>query len=82
MERPVIASNVDGLPEVVVDDRTGVLVPPEDATRLAQAVASLVEDPGRAQKLGQQARAHALASFDWKVFVGMYETLFERIAGR
>jgi glycosyltransferase involved in cell wall biosynthesis len=82
MERPVIASNVDGLPEVVVDDRTGVLVPPEDAARLAEAVASLVDDPRRAQKLGQQARAHALESFDWKVFVGMYETLFERIAGR
>lgn len=82
MERPVVASGVDGLPEVVLDGQTGLLVPPEDAPGLARAIAALVEDPGLARRLGRQARARARESFDWAEFVGSHETLFARIAGR
>lgn len=79
MARPVIASSVDGLPEVVLDGRTGLLVPPDDASALADAIASLVADPDRARALGQRARARALESFPWEGFVDSYERLFEAV---
>ena len=43
--RPVIASAVGGLPEIVADGRTGVLVPRGDAAALAAAIVELVRDP-------------------------------------
>jgi glycosyltransferase involved in cell wall biosynthesis len=61
--RPVIASAVGGLPEIIDDGRTGVLVPPGDAEALAAAIVALVRDPGRAAVLGHAARGRALAEF-------------------
>jgi glycosyltransferase involved in cell wall biosynthesis len=50
--RPVIASRVGGLPEIVDDGDTGILVPPGDQAALVAAIRSLVDDPGRAARLG------------------------------
>lgn len=50
--RPIIASNVGGLPEVVLDGRTGLLVEPEDSNGLASAILRLVEDPEFRENLG------------------------------
>jgi glycosyltransferase involved in cell wall biosynthesis len=51
-ERPVIAARVGGLPEVVVDGETGVLIEPEDIGALARAIARLLDDPRRAAAMG------------------------------
>jgi glycosyltransferase involved in cell wall biosynthesis len=51
-ERAVIASSVSGIPEVVVDGRTGWLVPQEDPERLATALAEAFEDPEEARRRG------------------------------
>ena len=61
--RPVIASAVGGLPEIVDDGRTGVLVPRADPPALAAAIVDLVRNPGRAAALGRAARERALAEF-------------------
>jgi len=53
---PVVASDVGGIPEVVRDGVTGVLVPPDDVPALADAVAGLMDAPRRAAALGQVAR--------------------------
>ncbi len=58
---PVVASDVDGLPEVLGD--TGVLVPPEDAGALHAALAALLDDPERRARLGAAGRARALSLF-------------------
>jgi glycogen(starch) synthase len=63
MARPVVAARVGGLPEVIVDGRTGVLVPPEDARALAHAVCALLADPSRTTELGRRARARVQAMF-------------------
>ena len=61
--RPVVASRVQGLAEVVTDGTTGVLVPHENPAALAAAIADLVDDPERAHRLAEAARADALERF-------------------
>ena len=50
-ERPIVASRVGGIPEVVVDGETGLLVPPRDADSLAEAIVRLLEDRALAAQL-------------------------------
>lgn len=58
--RPVVATAVSSIPEIVVDGETGVLVPPEDSDALAEAIVRVLDDPG---SLGAAGRARALAEF-------------------
>ncbi len=70
-ETAVVASNVGGIPEVVVEGETGILVPYDPAEprayehAFADAVDALAADPQRANVLGAQGRARAVASFGW-----------------
>ena len=61
--RPVVASDVGGLPEIVVDGETGLVVPSGDADALAWAIAELTANLPRAAALGAAGRARALAEF-------------------
>ena len=56
LSKPVVASRVGALPEIVVDTVTGLLVPPADSGALAHALTALLSDPGRARSLGQHGR--------------------------
>jgi glycosyltransferase involved in cell wall biosynthesis len=61
---PVVASCVGGIPELVVDGETGLLVPPGDPSRLAAAIERLVEDPALRDRLGAAGRARLEELFD------------------
>lgn len=61
--RPVIVSRVGGLPEVIGEGRTGLVVPPRDKVALARAIGTLLEDPQRARALGEAGRAHVCATY-------------------
>ncbi len=61
----VVASRVGGIPEVVDDGVTGLLVPPGDPVALAAALNALARDPGRADAYGQAGRERAVAEFSW-----------------
>src|SRR5581483_5398797 len=65
-ETAVVASRVGGIPEVVVDGETGVLVEPGDAPALAAALRALLDDPDRAARLGRAGRARVEARFSWE----------------
>ena len=69
MAKPVIATRVGGIPEIVRDGETGVLVEPNDDLQLATAMLSLLENPTRARRLGATAHAYARQSlsFDTKM---------------
>jgi glycosyltransferase involved in cell wall biosynthesis/SAM-dependent methyltransferase len=60
---PAVATRVGGVPSVVLDGATGVLVPPGDASALASAVVSLLRDPARRRAMGDAARARAIERF-------------------
>jgi glycosyltransferase involved in cell wall biosynthesis len=78
---PVVATAVDGTPEVVVDGVTGLTVPPGDPDRLGQAILRLVQDPVLRRTLGQQGRAHVRAHFDREQQVRLTEALYLRALG-
>ena len=60
---PCIASRVSAVPELIEDGVTGVLVPPDDAAALSQALASLIREPGRRAELGRAGEARIRAQF-------------------
>jgi glycosyltransferase involved in cell wall biosynthesis len=65
---PVVASDVGGLREQVVDGETGLLVPAGDAAALADALARLIDDPSLRRTMGDASRARAEALFDLPAF--------------
>jgi 2-deoxystreptamine N-acetyl-D-glucosaminyltransferase/2-deoxystreptamine glucosyltransferase len=78
---PVVASDVGGIPEVVRDGVTGLLVPPEDVEALATALDRLVADPALRGRLAAGAREHA-RSYAWPHLAGRVAELYARVGGR
>ena len=78
--RPVVATRVSAIPELVVDGETGVLVAPDDASAFADAVASLLVDPARAAAMGERGRARALAEFSVEEMARRTNEVYVRVA--
>ena len=78
-ERAVIASDVGGVGELVLDGVTGVLVPSEDPDALARAMAQLLGEPSLAAEMGARARERALEHFSASAMARSYEALYRRL---
>jgi starch synthase len=76
----VVASRVGGIPEVVDDGVTGLLVPPEDPSSLADAMNLLLRDPGRADAMGRAGRERAVAEFSWDAVAAQTAALYAELA--
>jgi len=74
--RPVIASAVGGLPEIVADGETGLVVPPGEAEPLADAIVELAGDLSRAARMGDAGRARVLREFTPERCVERTEELY------
>ncbi len=64
LRKPVVATAVGGVPEVVLDGQTGTLVPPGDPESLAGAVSAMLDDPSRAREMGERGGQTAVSQFD------------------
>jgi glycogen(starch) synthase len=82
MARPMVATRVGGLPEVVAHGETGVLVDPENAQSLADAVTFLLRCPERAVQMGKNARRRAQQLFSWKTHVDGYDSLYRKLTAK
>ena len=78
--RPVVASRVAGIPDVVVDERNGLLVPPKDPTALAAALRRLVREPETRERLGQAARRVAVEQLSWEATARRFEECYVQAA--
>ncbi|AZM74091.1 glycogen synthase [Streptomyces sp. KPB2] len=85
---PVVASRVGGIPEVVADGETGVLVPREDGADddfeagLARALDSVLGDPAAARRMGEAGRTRAVEEFGWDAVARRTVRLYEEILKR
>ena len=84
----VVASDVGGIPEVVVDGATGLLVHYDEAdprgfeAGLARALSDVLADPDRAAAMGRAGRARAVAEFDWDAIAVQTLALYESVLSR
>jgi glycosyltransferase involved in cell wall biosynthesis len=78
MEIPVVATRVGGIPEVVLDGETGILVEPGNSEQLAQAILTLIENPALRRQMGERGRRHVLANYRWEDNAALMERLYHR----
>ncbi len=76
---PVVSTPVSGVPEMVVPDQTGLLVPERDPAAIADALARLLQDPALARSLGEKGRARAAALFSIERSGRDLRSLFARL---
>jgi glycosyltransferase involved in cell wall biosynthesis len=80
--RPVVATRVGGVPDVVVDRETGLLVPPRDPQALADAIVRLLADPSLRGALGAQAQSRVREHFALELTVHATERVYAEALGR
>lgn len=80
--RPMVSCPVGGIPEVIVDGKTGLLVPPGDSAALANALLKLLDEPATAQRLGTAAFHHIEAHFTPDVMARRYASLYQALAAK
>lgn len=77
--KPVITTNIKGIDEIVINGKTGILVPPEDPEALADAIQTCLSDPGLAQNLAQAGKIRVRQTFSAEKMIhgisGTYEEL-------
>lgn len=79
---PVVASRSGGIVEIVADGETGLLVPPDDAAALAEALLALLRDPERRIRMGAAGRVRARDRFSWDRIAGETEDAFRGARAR
>jgi len=80
-EKPIIAGEVGGVPEMVDDGRNGLLVPPADSRALTEACVKLLENPQRAREMGRVGRQIVAERFDIQRQVRRLEALYLELCG-
>lgn len=79
LARPVVATRVGGLPEIVLHHETGMLVEKENSQGLADAICFLLENSAAAVQMGQAARTRVQTLFDWERHVDAYDALYRQL---
>ena len=82
MQVPVVASDVGGLPDTVLHEQTGLLVPPQAPEALADALITLLQDTPRRRMMGLTGRAFVKEHYEWDNVLRKWEAVFEKARDR
>ena len=77
--RPTISTNVGGFPDIVINGETGFTVPKENPTELAKAIIKMIEDPQKAEKMGQEGKKLVEDLLDIEKCADIIKEIYERI---
>lgn len=77
--KPVVATNVGGIPEIVEHGRTGLLVPPAKVEPLAGALSTLLDSKDWRRRLGDAGRQRFLEAFDSRIMAAGYQAMYESL---
>jgi glycosyltransferase involved in cell wall biosynthesis len=80
MEIPVVATKVGGVPEAVLDGKTGILVEPKNVGQLASAIKRLIENPDLRKRMGKNGRHYVLEYYNIADNVVLFEKLYKEIS--
>jgi glycosyltransferase involved in cell wall biosynthesis len=80
--KPVVATNGGGVPEIVQEGQTGLLVPMNDAESMAAAIIWLIENPEKGRQMGEAGRARALEHFSIQKTAGKIEEIYSLLLQR
>jgi len=80
--KPVIASRVGGIPEVIEDGKNGLLVPKGDSSSLAAAMMRILRSPSLAKMLGQNLQKQVLTKYNWAVVARITEGLYYKLVSQ
>ena len=81
-EKPIVVANAGALPELIENEKTGLIVDPFNAEEWADAIIRLVEDKRLASELGFNAMKKASAEFSVEKFVSNYEQLYDHLLNK
>jgi len=76
---PVIGTNVGGIPELIINDETGILIPPENPGKLVDAVNELLSDKVKAEKLATNGNTFVKNNMTWDVVLPKYIQFYEKL---
>jgi len=76
---PVVGTNVGGIPELIINNETGILVPPENSSKLAQAINELLSDKQKAEKLAVNGNTFVKNNMTWDVILPKYMKFYENL---
>jgi glycosyltransferase involved in cell wall biosynthesis len=82
MKKPVVATDIGGNAELVVDGKTGLLIPPRSPEKIANAILKMKSNPEFRSKLASNARLHIENHFSMEQTVREMKTLYEELSGR
>tara|TARA_Y100001936_G_scaffold169861_1_gene166112 strand:- start:458 stop:745 length:288 start_codon:yes stop_codon:yes gene_type:complete len=74
---PVIGTDVGGIPELIKNNETGIIIPPENPSKLAQAVNELLSDKVKAKKLATNGNTFVTNNMTWDVILPKYIQFYE-----
>ncbi|MGQ9707256.1 MAG: glycosyltransferase family 4 protein [bacterium] len=78
-KKPVVASGVGGVTDLVINEKTGLLVPPQDSAALASAISRILAEPGFALRLGQAGYEHVQTNYSWQAIIDRLCELYQRL---
>ncbi|HSG64255.1 MAG TPA: glycosyltransferase family 4 protein, partial [Gammaproteobacteria bacterium] len=78
---PIVATTVGGIPEIVHQNRGGLLIPPGDSRAIVEAIRSLAANPQRAAAMGRYNAERARKRYSWSRVARLYEALYRQVLG-
>ncbi len=77
--KPAVVTNVSGIPQIIDDGETGVLLPKRNLEELAHAIVPLLNDDAKRARMGLKARKRADSKLSWQIVVRNTKDLYDKI---